>query len=173
MGSCSPCSCYHGRCGATAVDDLERCDTTASSSAHGFPCPSAGRHSPRAGEPHRSSPRPSSSGSRSCSRCSARSSCSRPPPSWSEHGCCSPPPAACSLASLLRRPPLRRWWAQMSGRRAAPPSRQRWRGVVPPSRPASPSPTGCQPPCHTCFSKENQVQTYMHARIKFHAYSDI
>jgi hypothetical protein len=25
--------------------------------------------------------------------------------------------------------------------------------------------------CHTCFSKENQVQTYMHARIKFHAYS--
>jgi hypothetical protein len=26
---------------------------------------------------------------------------------------------------------------------------------------------------HTCFSKENQVQTYMHARIKFHAYSDI
>jgi hypothetical protein len=26
--------------------------------------------------------------------------------------------------------------------------------------------------CHTCFSKENQVQ-YMHARIKFHAYSDI
>jgi hypothetical protein len=29
------------------------------------------------------------------------------------------------------------------------------------------------PNCHTCFSKENQVQTYMHARIKFHAYSDI
>jgi hypothetical protein len=27
--------------------------------------------------------------------------------------------------------------------------------------------------CHTCFSKENQVQTYMHAKIKFHAYSDI
>jgi hypothetical protein len=27
--------------------------------------------------------------------------------------------------------------------------------------------------CHTCFSKENQVQTYMHARIEFHAYSDI
>jgi hypothetical protein len=25
--------------------------------------------------------------------------------------------------------------------------------------------------CHTCFSIENQVQTYMHARIKFHAYS--
>jgi hypothetical protein len=24
-----------------------------------------------------------------------------------------------------------------------------------------------------CFSKENQVQTYMHAKIKFHAYSDI
>jgi hypothetical protein len=24
---------------------------------------------------------------------------------------------------------------------------------------------------HTCFSKENQVQTYMHARIMFHAYS--
>jgi hypothetical protein len=29
------------------------------------------------------------------------------------------------------------------------------------------------PLCHTCFSKENQVQTYMHVRIKFHAYSDI
>jgi hypothetical protein len=27
--------------------------------------------------------------------------------------------------------------------------------------------------CHTCFSKEHQVQTYMHARIMFHAYSDI
>jgi hypothetical protein len=27
--------------------------------------------------------------------------------------------------------------------------------------------------CNTCFSKENQVQTYMHVRIKFHAYSDI
>jgi hypothetical protein len=27
--------------------------------------------------------------------------------------------------------------------------------------------------CHTCFSKENQVHNYMHARIKFHAYSDI
>jgi hypothetical protein len=26
---------------------------------------------------------------------------------------------------------------------------------------------------HTCFSKENQVLTYMHAKIKFHAYSDI
>jgi hypothetical protein len=25
--------------------------------------------------------------------------------------------------------------------------------------------------CHTCFSKENQVQTYMHVRINFHAYS--
>jgi hypothetical protein len=25
--------------------------------------------------------------------------------------------------------------------------------------------------CHTCFSKENQVQIYMHAGIKFHAYS--
>jgi hypothetical protein len=25
--------------------------------------------------------------------------------------------------------------------------------------------------CHTCFSKENQVQTYMHARNSFHAYS--
>jgi hypothetical protein len=24
-----------------------------------------------------------------------------------------------------------------------------------------------------CFSKENQVQTYMHARIKLHAYSDV
>jgi hypothetical protein len=29
------------------------------------------------------------------------------------------------------------------------------------------------PGCHTCFSKENQVLIYMHARIKFHAYSDI
>jgi hypothetical protein len=27
--------------------------------------------------------------------------------------------------------------------------------------------------CHTCFSKENQVHNYMHAKIKFHAYSDI
>jgi hypothetical protein len=27
--------------------------------------------------------------------------------------------------------------------------------------------------CHTCFSKENQVHTYMHASIKFHACSDI
>jgi hypothetical protein len=27
--------------------------------------------------------------------------------------------------------------------------------------------------CHTYFSKENQVQTCMHARIKFHAFSDI
>jgi hypothetical protein len=27
--------------------------------------------------------------------------------------------------------------------------------------------------CHTRLSEENQVQTYMHARIKFHAYSDI
>jgi hypothetical protein len=27
--------------------------------------------------------------------------------------------------------------------------------------------------CHTRFSKENQVHTYMHARIKFHAYGDI
>jgi hypothetical protein len=27
--------------------------------------------------------------------------------------------------------------------------------------------------CHTCFSKENQVHNYMHARIMFHAYSDI
>jgi predicted fused transcriptional regulator/phosphomethylpyrimidine kinase len=26
---------------------------------------------------------------------------------------------------------------------------------------------------HTRFSEENQVQTYMHARIKFHAYSNI
>jgi hypothetical protein len=26
---------------------------------------------------------------------------------------------------------------------------------------------------HTCFSEENQVHTYMDARIKFHAYSDI
>jgi hypothetical protein len=29
------------------------------------------------------------------------------------------------------------------------------------------------PSCHTRLSEENQVQTYMHARIKFHAYSDI
>jgi hypothetical protein len=27
--------------------------------------------------------------------------------------------------------------------------------------------------CHTRLSEENQVQAYMHARIKFHAYSDI
>jgi hypothetical protein len=27
--------------------------------------------------------------------------------------------------------------------------------------------------CHTRFSEGNQVHTYMHARIKFHAYSDI
>jgi hypothetical protein len=27
--------------------------------------------------------------------------------------------------------------------------------------------------CHTGFSEENQVHNYMHARIKFHAYSDI
>jgi hypothetical protein len=27
--------------------------------------------------------------------------------------------------------------------------------------------------CHTCFSEENQVHTYMHARIMFDAYSDI
>jgi hypothetical protein len=27
--------------------------------------------------------------------------------------------------------------------------------------------------CHTRLSEENQVQTYMHARIKFHAYNDI
>jgi hypothetical protein len=27
--------------------------------------------------------------------------------------------------------------------------------------------------CHTRFSEGNQVQTYMHARIKFHAYSNI
>jgi hypothetical protein len=33
--------------------------------------------------------------------------------------------------------------------------------------------TALIPLCHTCFSKENQVQTYMHARIKFHACSDI
>jgi hypothetical protein len=26
--------------------------------------------------------------------------------------------------------------------------------------------------CHTRFSEGNQVQTYMHARIEFHAYSD-
>jgi hypothetical protein len=33
--------------------------------------------------------------------------------------------------------------------------------------------TALIPLCHTCFSKENQVHNYMHARIKFHAYSDI
>jgi hypothetical protein len=27
--------------------------------------------------------------------------------------------------------------------------------------------------CHTRLSEENQVHTYMHARIKFHAYIDI
>jgi hypothetical protein len=26
--------------------------------------------------------------------------------------------------------------------------------------------------CHTCFSEKNQVHNYMHAKIKFHAYSD-
>jgi hypothetical protein len=31
--------------------------------------------------------------------------------------------------------------------------------------------TALIPLYHTCFSKENQVQTYMHARINFHAYS--
>jgi hypothetical protein len=31
----------------------------------------------------------------------------------------------------------------------------------------------CDTYCHTCFSKENQVQTHMHVKIKFHAYSDI
>ena len=31
--------------------------------------------------------------------------------------------------------------------------------------------TALIPLCHTCFSNENQVQTYMHDRIKFHAYS--
>jgi hypothetical protein len=37
------------------------------------------------------------------------------------------------------------------------------------------SPVGCVRPhsCHSRFSEENQVHTYMHARIKFHAYSDI
>jgi hypothetical protein len=33
--------------------------------------------------------------------------------------------------------------------------------------------TALIPLCHTCFSEENQVQTYIHARIKFHTYSDI
>jgi hypothetical protein len=33
--------------------------------------------------------------------------------------------------------------------------------------------TALIPLCHTSFFEENQVQTYMHARIKFHAYSDI
>jgi hypothetical protein len=32
---------------------------------------------------------------------------------------------------------------------------------------------GGEGPCHTCFSQENQVHNYMHARIKFHAHSDI
>jgi hypothetical protein len=27
--------------------------------------------------------------------------------------------------------------------------------------------------CHTFLSKENKVHNYMHARIMFHAYSDI
>jgi hypothetical protein len=31
----------------------------------------------------------------------------------------------------------------------------------------------CRRTCHTRFSEENQVHIYMHARIKFHAYSDI
>jgi hypothetical protein len=44
--------------------------------------------------------------------------------------------------------------------------------------PSTGAPTAAAPPpaqvqaCHTCFSKENQVHTYMHARIKFQAYSD-
>jgi hypothetical protein len=33
--------------------------------------------------------------------------------------------------------------------------------------------TALIPLCHTWFFKENQVQAYLHARIKFHAYSDI
>jgi hypothetical protein len=33
--------------------------------------------------------------------------------------------------------------------------------------------TALIPLCHTRFSEVNQVHTYMHARIKFHAYSDI
>jgi hypothetical protein len=32
-------------------------------------------------------------------------------------------------------------------------------------------PLSGEAPCHTCFSKENQVHTYMYARIKFYTYS--
>jgi hypothetical protein len=32
---------------------------------------------------------------------------------------------------------------------------------------------GVPSPCHTRFSEENQVLSYMYARIKFHTYSDI
>jgi hypothetical protein len=40
------------------------------------------------------------------------------------------------------------------------------------NRKTAPSPSRiCR--CHTRFSEGNQVHTYMHARIKFHAYSDI
>jgi hypothetical protein len=34
-----------------------------------------------------------------------------------------------------------------------------------------PPPLSGEAPCHTCFSKENQVHTYMYARIKFYTYS--
>jgi hypothetical protein len=40
-------------------------------------------------------------------------------------------------------------------------------------RRAPPPPMAAPRGCHTRLSEENQVQTYMHARIKFHAYSDI
>jgi hypothetical protein len=42
--------------------------------------------------------------------------------------------------------------------------------------PAGPPPGGADGGprlCHTQFSEETQVHTYMHAKIKFHTYSDI
>jgi hypothetical protein len=49
-----------------------------------------------------------------------------------------------------------------------------WNKTTPKTQPArDENPTQNLKKCHTCFSKEKQVQTYMHARIKFHAYSDI
>jgi hypothetical protein len=38
---------------------------------------------------------------------------------------------------------------------------------------ASPRPNTRPRGCHNRLSEENQVHTYMHGRIKFHAYSDI
>jgi hypothetical protein len=66
---------------------------------------------------------------------------------------CRPPPSGLAPSHTPRRAEPAPWLS-------APPADQ-----------APHTPRGGR--CHTCFSKENQVQTYMHARIKFHAYSDI